>query len=258
MIEQEPAHVDPSGCVVRLAEPNESLFRTGETKTCLYQVKQGAVCLYERGWDGHRAHIEFAFVGDLVGLGFLKTHARCARALTSTELICLPLDAIESLVEGNPKAQAKLDQAIEREFEHRRRSFVRSDQQDPLARVAAFLLSVSHINADEGRDQWTVNDACPSGAVADLLGLSIDCLANTLVELEKRGMIETCPNGIRLNDLSALEKLASHPTPAKLRKAPAQRPGPKFSVGQTSITSDRSDRVPRLRGLRGREIVCAS
>ena len=192
--------------------PNETLFQEGDAKTCLYRVRAGAICLYERQWDGRRAHIDFAFAGDLVGLGFLDTHACCARAVTAAELECLPLEDLASLVEGSPKAQAELDQGIEREFEYRRAFLSEPDQQAPIVRVAGFLLSLSHNNTLEGRDPSMISDAFQCGLVAGLLGLRIETLARTLVDLERRGLVEAChPAGLRLKDLGALYRLADRP-----------------------------------------------
>jgi len=81
----------------RVFAATEWLFRTGEAKTCLYRVSSGAVCLYEQK-SAQPVSISFAFPGDLVGLGFLDTHACCARAVTKTEVTCLPLEALASAI----------------------------------------------------------------------------------------------------------------------------------------------------------------
>ncbi|HEY8277655.1 MAG TPA: Crp/Fnr family transcriptional regulator [Methyloceanibacter sp.] len=198
--------------LLRRLVPNETLFQEGDAKTCLYRVRAGSICLYERRWDGKHAHINFAFAGDLVGLGFLETYACCARAVTPTELECLPLEALGSLVQSSPKAQADLDQGIEREFEYRRAFLSDPDQRAPIVRVAAFLLSLSHNNTLEGRDPSMIGEAFQCGLVAGLLGLRIPTLARTLVELERRGLVETChPAGLRLKDLGGLHRISDRP-----------------------------------------------
>ena len=85
--------------------------------------------------------IGFAFPGDLVGLGFLETHTCCARAVTETEVTCLPLEALTSAIGDDPEAQAKLDDAIEREFEFLRSALVEAGRSASIERVAAFLAS---------------------------------------------------------------------------------------------------------------------
>ncbi len=82
--------------------------------------------------------------------------------------------------------------------------------EQPLARVAALLLSISQNNSYEGRDPTAVPDALTSGFVADLLGVDIATLAGLLVDLRRRGLVE-CDTGatLRLKDLGGLEELVN-------------------------------------------------
>ena len=194
---------------VRNLVVNELLFGIGEPKSQLYVVETGALAVYEPRWNGHRAVIEFAFPGDLVGLGFLNTHACSARATTETRVRCLPLSAQDHLFADDPRAQARLADAIEREVEFLRESSVRFSQQNPLGRLAAFLLTLSRENEQEGRDPTVLVQPLQCGVVADFLALSVDRLGSLLVQLERRGLIESCaPQGLRLTDIAALESLA--------------------------------------------------
>lgn len=121
---------------------------------------------------------------------------------------------------------AKQDEDIESEFEFRRGCLVASGRQTPLVRVAAFLASLSSVNANEGRDPWVVTETFSCGFVADYLGLSVDSLAAVLVELERRGLIEPCPpGGLRLKDICALDAVAAQPA---VPLWPGWREGPAF------------------------------
>jgi hypothetical protein len=80
--------------------------------------------------------------------------------------------------------------------------------EDPLARVAALLISISRNNSYEGRDPGVMPDALTSGFVADLLGIDIDELAALLVDLNRRGLVENCGSILKLKDMPALECLA--------------------------------------------------
>ena len=172
-------------------------------------MQSGALAVYEPRWNGHRAIIEFAFPGDLVGLGFLQTHTCSARATVETCVQCLPLSAQDHLFADDPRAQARLADAIEREVEFLRESSVRFSQQNPLGRLAAFLLTLSRENEQEGRDPAALVQPLQCGVVADFLALSVDRLGSLLVQLERRGMIELGdPPALRIKDIAALESLA--------------------------------------------------
>ena len=194
---------------VKALASNELLFGIGDPKIHFYAVKSGALVVYEPRYDGHRAIIEFAFPGDLVGLGFLQTHSCSARATVDTCVQCLPLSAQDHLFADDPRTQARLADAIEREVEFLRESSVRFSQQNSLGRLAAFLLTLSRENEQEGRDPAVLMQPLHCGVVADFLALSIDRLRSLLVQLEQRGMIAPAPpEGLRLIDVEALEGLA--------------------------------------------------
>ena len=74
-------------------------------------------------------------------------------------------------------------------------------------RVAALLSAISHNNRYEGRDPAVIPDCFSSGFVADLLGLRVDDLADALLELRYRGLVQAEGSALKLIDLPALEKL---------------------------------------------------
>ena len=75
--------------------------------------------------------------------------------------------------------------------------------------MAALLVSISRNNGYEGRDPRVMPDTLTSGFVADLLGLDIASLAALLVDLRRRGLIDSDPSSaLRLKDLAGLETLA--------------------------------------------------
>ena len=208
-----PATSRPGGttaqCQVRTLATGEDLFREGDPRAHVYRVETGAICVYEPQWNGHRAVVRFASPGDLVGLGFFEHHVSTARAMVEARVTCLPDASMESLVAGNPKAEAELNQAVERELELCRNSLVESGRCDPVERVAVFLVALSQINKREGRDANLIDDSWQWALVAHLLDLSVDFLARILVGFEKRELIESSPpRGLRLKDLATLEGLA--------------------------------------------------
>ena len=193
---------------VRRLNLGEVLFRAGDPKTDLYRVESGCLCVYEPHSAEHRA-VEFTFAGDLLGLGYLENHTRSARAIGETRVTCLPLSAVDRIVEASPRARDQLKQAIDDELEFVRDGLVRSGQRNPIERVAAFFVALSRGNSYEGRNPNIITNSLKCGAVASDLALSVETLARILVELEERGLIENCPpSALGLNDIAALERLA--------------------------------------------------
>ena len=233
---------------VKNLAPNEILFQVGDPRACLYRVESGSLAIYEPRLNGSHAVIDFAFPGDLLGLGFLNNQTHTARAMVETKVACLPIASMDSLVAGDPKSEAKLEQAYEREFELRRNSLVEFGRRSPIKRVAAYLLALSQVNKREGRDANIIDASWQCAFVADQLELSLDLLTRILVELEKRGLIESCPSGgLRLKDRDALEDLAGERSPSPLLRDISdcrKRCSCPLAQGQTLL--GKSDEAPNV------------
>ena len=150
----------------------ELLFSLGDPKTDLYFIESGVVGVYEPRLQGRQAIIEFAFPGDIVGLGFLQTHTCSARASVETVAHCVPFSARDRLVGDDPRLQTGLANAIEREFEFLRRASIKFSRENPLGRIAAFLLTLSRQNEEEGRDPTLLTQPLHCGVVTDFLALA--------------------------------------------------------------------------------------
>ena len=187
---------------------NAFLFRAGDPRTHLYRVESGAICLYETRRTDRQSVIEFLFPGDYVGLGFLEKHHLSARALLDSTVTCVPIDALADVARSDPRAQAKLAQSVEREFEARRDELCDAGRRRPIERVAALLVTSARTNVQQGRTAELIKDSWKCGVIADLLQLTLDDLSSILVELERRGMIEAAGEDLRLTDIAALEAMA--------------------------------------------------
>lgn len=194
---------------VRALQRNEMLFEAGDLKTHLYRIETGAICIYVTHPNKTREIIEFALAGDLVGMGFLERHATSARAVIDTEVRCLGLDEIDRLTAEDARAKARFDDAVEREFALRRDYVSNAGASRPLVQLAAFLIAVAHQNEHEGRDPTVIDDTLECAVVAGYLGISVERLAEMLVEFEERGLIQPAPDhGMRIVDMDRLEALA--------------------------------------------------
>jgi CRP/FNR family transcriptional regulator len=152
--------------------------------------------------------IEFAFPGDLVGLGYLDTHVAGAQATMDTSLTCLPRSAVEPMIARNPEGTSRLTAAIEREVTFLKEAQRRSAVTKPLGRIAALFVTLARCNAYEGRDPTVITDSLSCGVVAGYLNISVDELAQWLTELKTRNLVEPCDKGLRLKNLHELERLA--------------------------------------------------
>lgn len=191
----------------------EFLFKEGHVKRHIYRVETGAICIYTLADASHKVHLEFLYAGDWFGFGYLERHACRARAVGPSVVTRLPLSAVEIVAKADPRAEASLKAAIEREFAYVRQSALDRHGANPMQRLAAFLLSLSSISRNEGRDASFIADTLQCGFVAECLTMSLDTLSSCLLALEERGLIEPRANGgLRIRDLAGLEDIADADT----------------------------------------------
>jgi CRP/FNR family transcriptional regulator len=191
----------------RTLAAGEMLFREGEPRSHVYRVEKGSICLFKARADGSQHVLEFAFPGDLVGLGYLDNHVSGAQATMETSLSCLPRSALEPTIE-NPSTKSRLTAAIEREVAFLKETHARAGRPKALERIAALFVTLARCNAYEGRDPSILTDSLSCGVVAGYLDMSVDELARCLTELEALNLVEAAPKGLRLKNLDELERLA--------------------------------------------------
>jgi CRP/FNR family transcriptional regulator, anaerobic regulatory protein len=199
---------DRSNAAARELCCGEVLFQAGDSRTQLYRVERGAICHYARWDDGRREIIEFAFPGDIIGLGHLETHITTAQAMVDTVVSIVPASELERSLDIDGELAARLAASADREFDHLRARAINSGKGKPVERLAAYLSVLSHMGADEGRDPFLVSDDVASGTVAEQLDMSIDGLSYALCELERLGIVRASGDGLRISDLNGLENLA--------------------------------------------------
>jgi CRP/FNR family transcriptional regulator len=195
---------------VRSLARSEILFQTGDKRGKLYRVESGALCHYLRWEDGRREIVEFAFPGDIVGFGHLRSYVSTAQAMVETTVSLVSEKEFDALLDSDGQLAARFAAAGDREFDYLREVTVKADQGKPIERVASFLSALSHMSEVEGRDPTLVAGEITSGEVAEHLDLTMDMLVAALRELERRGMVTASVNGrLQIRDLPALEKLAA-------------------------------------------------
>jgi CRP/FNR family transcriptional regulator len=192
----------------------EMLFREGDPRTHVYRVEQGSICLFKLRGDGSHDVLEFAFPGDIVGLGYLDHHVSAAQATVETSVSCVPRAAVQLVLDKTPHITSRLTAAIEREVAFLRESQSRAGRCSPVERIAALFVTLSRCNAYEGRDPTLIADSLTCGVVAGYLNVSVDELADCLKELARRDLVEATPAGLRLKNFDELEHLADASGPS--------------------------------------------
>lgn len=189
----------------------ESLFSAGDCKAHLYRVESGVISISWRSPDGTVTAIETVEANQFFGLGYLDAHPYTAVALSDSMVSCWPLEALAFVIEQFPGTRDRQNDAVEREFAHRRASLIAAAPTGgPAARLAGFLCVVARMAENEGRDPHVVSETMRCPVVAQYLKVDIDTLSDALLELHRAGLVAPEAGGrLRLLDLARLESIAS-------------------------------------------------
>jgi CRP/FNR family transcriptional regulator, anaerobic regulatory protein len=185
-----------------------TLFQPGEPRQ-LYRVESGAICHYVQPAEGQYEIIEFAFSGDVIGLGRLKKHVTIAKAMVEATVSVLSEADIDRALTNDNRLVFRIAEAREREFDYLKNRSLKEGLGSPIQRVANFLLAIVSLNASEGRALMFVTDDVSSGYAAEQLQMSIDALASALLSLRRSGVVDVSESGLRILDVNALETLAT-------------------------------------------------
>jgi len=200
-----------SGAELQNVKTGEILFQAGDERA-LYRIERGAVCHYMLWADGRYEVIEFAFPGEIVGLGHMSRHVSTAQAMVDTVVSRIGEEDLEEALAHDDRLSFRLASAAEREFDHLKQQTlaakVSANELPAAAKVANFLLVLSSLNGPEGRDRSLIGDDITAGFVAERLNLSLEKLGAALLSLKKQGAVRETPAGLRIVDPMTLQKLA--------------------------------------------------
>jgi len=195
---------------VRLVKTREHLYSAGEPRSHLYRIESGSICLYKIMPDGRRQVIDFAYAGDVIGLGTEAEHAVNAQALEPTRLKCFPVATLSRLAGRHPELGFTLYEAMSRELTAAQDHLFTIGQRSAAERVACFLVALSRRNQRRKQDPSILVLPMTRADIADFLGLTIETVSRMLTKLRLAKLIELeqCTL-VHLLDIGKLDRLAS-------------------------------------------------
>lgn len=194
---------------LRRVEAKEHLFADGDKKAFVYLVLTGAICLYKILPDGRRQVIDFAYPGDLIGLGSGMVETLNAQATVATRVKCLPLGALHKAAAHDPRIALRLYEALSRELTSMHEHLVSVGQRSATERLVGFLMALSRRNEAKGADPELIELPMTRADIGDFLGLTIETVSRTFSKLKAAGLIEIDQGtSIRLVDSEKLADLA--------------------------------------------------
>lgn len=163
----------------RIIDTREHLFCEGDRAAHVYLVEAGHVCIYRMMPDGRRQVVDFAYPGDVIGLGALGTHATSAQATIKTWVRSIPIATLHNVAASDAKLGRKLYEALSQELLAAREHLFTVSQCTASERVATFLMALSRRNDRRGGNPVELVLPMTRSDIADFLGLTIETVSRT-------------------------------------------------------------------------------
>jgi CRP/FNR family transcriptional regulator len=194
----------------RVLQAREHVFFEGDTKDHIYLVEKGTVCLYKTLPDGRRQIVDFAYPGDLIGLGAPGDHMFSAQAITLARLRCLPAGLLHEVAQHDPQLGMQLYRALSDQLLAARDLLLTVGQRNATERLGALLLALSRRNERIGADPTRIALPMTRADIADFLSLTIETVSRTFTKLRQSGIIDLVQSSlVDIRDQQALERLAA-------------------------------------------------
>jgi CRP/FNR family transcriptional regulator len=185
------------------------LFSEGDSRSHVYKLESGCVCLYRILKDGRRQVIEFAFGGDIVGLGSGSLSSCSAQALAETRVTCLPIPTILTAAKSDPRIALGFYEALSHELLAAHAHLQCVGQRGATEKLAAFLVMLSRRNESRGHPADTIKLTMARVDIADFLGIKTETVSRTLTKMKRQKLIEIDRiTTVRLRSISGLMALA--------------------------------------------------
>jgi CRP-like cAMP-binding protein len=176
--------------VTKAYAPKQDIFSEGDGRRNVYMIESGAVCLYRVTAEGKRQIFDFAFNGDIIGLGTSSLYLHSAQAISRTALKSVPASKLHQLAACNPALALGLYQTLSSELDSMRDLLLAVGQCAALERLARFLLTISERNARNGKDPEILNVPMTRTDIADLLSMTIETASRMITKLRTSKVIE--------------------------------------------------------------------
>jgi CRP/FNR family transcriptional regulator len=190
--------------------PGAVLYRQGDLVRSIFVVRAGALKLSDVATSGEEIVIGFALPGETAGLEALAgyRYQRHATALRSVAYCEISIRQFLRVFGGAPRVPGEMLRitAAALDLSMRRAAIA---HRDARARVAAFLLDISHRLAGKGIRSADFILPMPRRDIAAYLGLSLETVSRVLQDLHRRGLIAVRARAIRLQAFNQLTCLAS-------------------------------------------------
>lgn len=198
----------------------DHLFRQGSTMHALYLVRAGSVKSYIDSEDGCEQIAAFHFPGDILGFDALaeRQHMSSAIALETVAFCTIPYDRVLGLATRVPGLWSALMRGAAAHIVDAEQHALLLGQRSAPARLAAFLMALSHRFAARGCSATEFNLTMSRQDIANYLAVAVETISRLFTDLQRRGAIDVDRRLVKIRDMRALESMVNEGHLARARQ----------------------------------------
>lgn len=199
----------------------EHLFRQGQPMNSFYVLRAGSVKSYLDSEDGCEQVGSFHFPGDILAFDAMaeRRHMSSAIALETVAYCTIPYERVVSLITSVPGLWSALMQSAAGHIVDAEKHTLLLGQKSAPARLASFLLALSHRFAARGCSATEFNLSMSRQDIANYLAVAVETISRLFTDLQRKGALTVDRRFIRICSLPALEDMASEEQLARVSRA---------------------------------------
>lgn len=188
----------------------EHLFRQGEAMQGLYMLRAGSVKSYLDSADGCEQVAAFHFPGDILGFDALaeRRHMSSAIALETVAFCSISYERVMTLATSVPGFWSALMRGAALRINDAEQHALLLGQKSAPARLAAFLLTLSHRFSARGCSRNEFNLSMSRQDIANYLAVAVETISRLFTDFQRQGAIVVERRFIAIRSRAQLEALA--------------------------------------------------
>lgn len=195
----------------RPVQKGEYVFRAGDAFKSFYALRSGAIKTVRITEDGLEQVTGFFLPGEIIGIDGLadNSHSNSAISLETSAVCEIPYAQLEDLSAKVPNLQRRMFQLMGKEIAQDQHLITLLSKNSAEERIASLLLSISTRNHSRGLSADDFFLPMSRSDIGNFLGLTIETVSRIFTKLHKQTVINLDKKHVRINDVTALKKLAT-------------------------------------------------
>lgn len=187
----------------------QPIFFEGDPCRYLFEVVHGVLKQYKMMPDGRRQITGFLYPGQLIGLATQDCYEFTAEAVTKATLCRYPMAKLDAVLDQLPGLARRLLESAADELIAAQDQMLLLGRKSGIERLTSFLLRLSRLNRQQGKDPELVYLPMTRTDIADYLGMTTETVSRLFTRLKTMGVIVLRRNKlVRLCDLDRLLDLS--------------------------------------------------